>query len=123
VTGRDINEKGLYKLGERVFNLQRAILSIEGKKGREHDVLGEFNFNVPLKGDFGNPDCIVRGPDGEIFPRKGMVLAKEGFEKMKDEFYEIRSWDVPTGLQTRRKLEELCLGDISQKLWSKGLAV
>jgi aldehyde:ferredoxin oxidoreductase len=123
VTGRDIDEKGLYKLGERVFNLQRAILSIEGKKGREHDVLGEFNFEVPLKGDFGNPDCIVPGPDGEIFPRKGMVLEKDGFEKMKDEFYEVRGWDVPTGLQTREKLEELDLGDISQKLWSKGLVV
>ncbi|MCP4683566.1 MAG: hypothetical protein GY864_14645, partial [Desulfobacterales bacterium] len=120
VTGRDIDETGLYELGERVLNLQRAILYIEGKKGREHDVLGEFNFEVPLKGDFGNPDCIVPGTDGETFPRKGMVLAKDGFEKMKDEFCEIRGWDVPTGLQTRGKLEELDLGDISHKLWGKG---
>lgn len=121
VTGRDIDEQGLYKIGERVFNLQRAILAREGHKGREHDSLEEFNFTVPLKSDFGNPNCIVPGKDGEVFSRKGMVIEREKFEQMKDEYYQIRGWDVATGLQKRAKLEELNLERVAEKLESEGL--
>jgi len=121
VTGRDIDEQGLYKIGERVFNLQRAILAREGHGGREHDRLEEFNFTVPLKTDFGNPGCIVPGKDGELLCRKGMVVDREKFEQMKDEYYQIRGWDVATGLQKRAKLEELNLEWVAQKLESEGL--
>ena len=121
VTGRDIDEPGLYKIGERVLNLQRAILVRERHGGREHDIIDEYNFTTPLKGDFGNPDCIVPGKDGEIFPRKGMVVDQDKFEKMKGEFYQIRGWDVATGLQTRAKLEALGLSDVARKLEVEGL--
>ncbi len=121
VTGRDIDERGLYKIGERVFNLQRAIHIREGHKGREDDSLEEFNFTVPLKGDFGNPGCIVPGKDGEILSRKGMVVEREKFEQMKDEYYQIRGWDVPTGFQKRAKLQELGLGGVAEKLAGEGL--
>lgn len=121
VTGRDIDEQGLYKIGERVFNLQRAIHIREGHRGREGDCLEEFNFTVPLKGDFGNPGCIVPGRDGEILSRKGMVVEREKFEQMKDEYYHIRGWDMATGFQKRAKLEELGLGEVAEKLKSEGL--
>jgi len=121
VTGRDIDEQGLYKIGERIFNLQRAILAREGHKGREYDRLEEFNFTVPLKTDFGNPNCMVPGKDGEAFSRKGMVVEREKFEQMQDEYYQIRGWDVPTGFQKRAKLEELNLGEVAEKLAREGL--
>jgi aldehyde:ferredoxin oxidoreductase len=109
VTGREIDEEGLYMIGERIFNLQRAILVREGHKGRVDDTLEEFNFDIPLKGDFLNEDCLLPGEDGKPFSRKGMVLDRKGFEKMKDEYYSIRGWDVSTGLQTLEKLRELKL--------------
>jgi len=121
VTGRDVGEEGLYKIGERAFNLQRAIHAREGHRGRDFDSLEEFNFNVPLKGDFGNPNCIVPGKDGEVFERKGMVVDPGQFEKMKDEYYGIRGWDVASGLQTRARLEELSLADVAEKLERDGL--
>jgi len=122
VTGRDIDEQGLYRIGERTFNLQRAILTREGWRGREDDSLEEFNFTIPLKGDTaGNPDSIVPGPDGETFSRKGMVVDREKFEGMKDEYYAIRGWDVGTGLQKRARLEELGLGDVAGELEEQGL--
>jgi aldehyde:ferredoxin oxidoreductase len=122
VTGRDIDEQGLYRIGERTFNLQRAILTREGWRGREDDSLEEFNFTIPLKGDTaGNPDSIVPGPDGETFSRKGMVVDREKFEGMKDEYYAIRGWDVRTGLQKRARMEELGLGDVSNELEGQGL--
>jgi len=121
VTGREIDETGLYKIGERICNLQRAILAREGHRGREYDVIDEYNFTTPLKGDFGNTDCIVPGKDGELFSRKDIVLNRSDFEKLKGDFYRIRGWDVPSGLQKRAKLEELGLNDISQTLKREGL--
>ncbi|MFC1885817.1 aldehyde ferredoxin oxidoreductase C-terminal domain-containing protein, partial [Thermodesulfobacteriota bacterium] len=121
VTGVDMDEKGLYRAGERIFNLQRAVLTREGKKGRENDALREFNFTVELRGDYGNPECLVPGKDGEVYSRKGMVLERDKFEKMKDEFYEIRGWDVATGLQTRKTLEGLDLGDVADGMEKEGL--
>jgi aldehyde:ferredoxin oxidoreductase len=121
VTGREIDEAGLYKVGERIGNLQRAILAREGHQGREYDVIDEYNFNTPLKSDFGNPDCIVPGKDGELFSRKDVLVDREQFEQMKGEFYKIRGWDVPSGLQKRAKLEELGLSDVARTLDKEGL--
>ncbi len=123
VTGLDMDETGLDKFGQRVFNLQRAVLAREGRKGRASDTIEEFNFTIPLKAEFGNPDCIVPGRNGEAFSRKGMVLDRQKFEKMKDEYYAIRGWDVSTGLQTKTKLEELGLGDIAETLQHEDLLV
>ncbi|MDY6934203.1 MAG: aldehyde ferredoxin oxidoreductase N-terminal domain-containing protein [Spirochaetota bacterium] len=121
ITGKDISEEGLYEVGERVFNLQRAALIRDGRKGREDDSLDEFNYTVPLKGDFGNPSCIVPGKDGEPLSRMGMVVDRNEFEGMKDEYYEIRGWDVETGLQRREKLEALNLVEVAEGLNSVGL--
>jgi aldehyde:ferredoxin oxidoreductase len=120
VTGRDVDEEELYEIGRRVFNLQRALLAREGHKGREGDSLPEFEYTVPLKGDFGNPNCTVPGKDGEPLSRKGMVVDHGEFEKMKDEYYEIRGWDIPTGLQRQDQLEELGLGDVARTLERDG---
>ncbi len=121
VTGMDVSEQELYGLGERVFNLQRAVLVREGRRGREHDAIEEFNFGVPLKAEFNNPECLVPGKDGEPFSRKGMVVDRNAFERMKDEYYEHRGWDVATGLQTRRKLDDLGLSDVAVKLAGESL--
>jgi aldehyde:ferredoxin oxidoreductase len=121
VTGRPMDEEGLYKIGQRVYNLQRAIHIREGRKAREADVLEEYNYTTPLKSDFGNPDCLVPGPNGEKFSRKGMVIDRDKFEEMKDEYYEIRGWDVKTGLQTKAALEALDLGDVAREMEQKGL--
>ena len=59
--------------------------------------------------------------DGEAISRKGAVVDREEFEKMKDEYYQLRQWDVATGLQTRAKLEELGLSDVAQELGQRGL--
>jgi len=121
ITGREMGEHDLYKMAERVFNLQRAVLTRKGRKGRAFDTLEEFNFTVPLKGDYGNPECLVPGKDGQPFSRKGMVLGRDEFERMKDEFYELRGWDVSTGFQTRTGLRELDLEDIADVMENEGL--
>lgn len=121
VTGREVDEAGLRRIGERVFNLQRAILVREGHKGREDDTIPETDYTVPLRLEFGNPDGLLPGEGGEAISRNGAVVDREKFEEMKDEYYQLRGWDVKTGLQTKTKLEELGLHDIAEALEARGL--
>ncbi len=122
VTGREVDEKGLYRIGERIFNLQRAILAREGHKGRESDILPEAFYTIP----FGEAPVMASmdlapGRDGEVLSKMGSVVDREKFEKMKDEYYQLRDWDVATGLQTKAKLKEVGLEDIIEELDQRGL--
>ncbi|MBU2550511.1 MAG: hypothetical protein KKB20_19040 [Proteobacteria bacterium] len=121
VTGREMDPAGLARIGERIFNLQRAVLVREGQRGRTHDTLDEFNFTAPLRGDVGNPECLVPGPDGRPFSRQGAMVDRAAFERLKDEFYRLRGWDLETGLQTRAGLAGLDLSDTADLLDREGL--
>lgn len=126
VTGKAMSENDYLRLGERSFNLQRLIQGREGRVGRQEDTLSEFNFTEPVEKSeavFGmfNPDFKLPGPGNEIVVRKGKTLDRAKFEKMKDEYYQLRGWDVGTGLQTSKKLKELGLGSLCEETAKKGL--
>ena len=121
VTGMDVDEEGLNRMGERIFNLQRAILLREGWGGREGDRLFDYFHEQPMQSASFNPECIVPGPKGKPASRQGEVVDKENFDKMKNEYYQLRGWDVESGLQTSVKLKKLDLGDIAEELGRKGL--
>jgi aldehyde:ferredoxin oxidoreductase len=126
VTGNDLSEADYLRIGERSVNLQRIIQVREGRAGRKADSLGEFNFTQPAEeseGFFGmiNPDFKLPGTGAEIVVRKGKTLDRKEFERMKDEYYQLRGWDIKTGLQTRKKLKELGLGSLCDEMEKKGL--
>jgi len=121
VTGREVDEEQLYHVGERIVNLQRAILVREGHQGRKDDRLPEAYFTVPLRTFLGNPECLVPGVGGEVISRKGAVVDRDRFEEMKSEYYQLRDWDVDSGLQPEEKLKELGLSDIAAELKKGGL--
>jgi len=123
ITGNEIDEDGLYRIGERIFNVQRAILAREGHRGRECDRISDYNYTKPLKFDLHNPELLSPGKGDEVVSKKGAVLDQERFEEVKGEYYSLRGWDVGTGLQTRAKLEELGLKDMVEDLERRGLIV
>jgi aldehyde:ferredoxin oxidoreductase len=116
VTGDRHDESSIYQLGERIFNLQRAIHVRERQCGREGDTLPKFWHTTPLQESFMNPKLLAPGPDGQSITRKGSVVDRGQFELMKDEYYRLRGWDVITGLQTESKLTELGLVDVASEL-------
>jgi len=124
VTGNEVDEEGLNEMGEVIFNLRRAIFAREGRKGRESEVLPEVFFSKPY-GDRVNPEdpCLMPGKGGEAISKKGAIVDREIFEKLKDEYYQLRRWDVASGIQTKSKLKELGLHDIVKNLEQRGLAV
>jgi len=120
VTGVEVCEEELHRMGERIVNLQRAIFAREAKGS---DTIPEFYFTIPQESVRGNPEAIAPGKDGEIFVKKGALLDRGKFEEMKREFYGLRGWCMASGLQKRAKLEELELGDIAENLMQRNLVV
>ncbi len=116
VTGKEMSPKALDRLGERVFNLQRAILMREGWGGREGDRLLDYLFTEPIQYVRFNRECVVPGPGGKPASRQGETIHRETFEELKSEYYELRGWDRTSGLQRKTKLQELGLQDIAEGL-------
>jgi aldehyde:ferredoxin oxidoreductase len=126
VTGKEMSEQDYYKVGERSFNLQRGIMGLEGRAGREHDTIGEFNFTEPIETEEGmvglfNPDLEFPGKGDEIISRKGATMDREAFEGMKDDYYRLRGWNGETGLQTKEQLTKLGLDFICEEMDQRGL--
>ncbi len=121
VIGKEFDEDSLNRVGERVFNLQRAILLREGHKALDDDKLPDNWHNTPYEGHIVDPDSHVPGKDGEIISRNGATVDWEDFEQMRADYYQLRRWDVATGLQTRKQLTEIGLEDIADDLEQRGL--
>jgi len=68
-----------------------------------------------------NPDLEMPGPGDTIITRKGATMDRAEFERMKDEYYDLRRWDVPSGLQKQTLLEDLRLGFVCRELEGLGL--
>jgi len=116
VTGIETDETELNQYGERIFNLQRGVLLREGWRPKADDVVEAFNYTDPVDTVFMNPDVIVPGPGEEVISRKGQTLDRSEFETMRKEFYNLRGWDIDSGLQKAETLERLGLSDLVENL-------
>ncbi len=85
VTGWNLTEDELLKIGERIYNLERVILNRYGFTGKD-DTLPKRLLEEPM-------------PEG---PAKGQVVE---LDEMKNEYYELRGW--VDGAPTPEKLREL----------------
>ncbi len=121
ITGRDIDEMELEKIGERNFNMQRAVNLAQGWGAREGDRLLDFYHREPIQFLRYDRECKVPGKDGAIGTRKNTVIERSVFEKMKDEYYNLRGWDGASGLQTKAALDAMDLKDVAEGLQKKGL--
>jgi len=94
VTGQPFTEEELNQVGERVWNLARVIMVQEGRT-REKDTLHDSYFT---------------DRDGE------KAIPKSEFEQAKTKYYDLRGWDKDRGWPTARKLTELGLSDLVDKI-------
>ncbi|MFH2008677.1 MAG: aldehyde ferredoxin oxidoreductase N-terminal domain-containing protein [bacterium] len=123
VTGTPCSEAELYRVGERVFNLQRAILLREGHRARDDDWLPDEWHDQPIETHVADPDLLAPGPKGRVVSQLGRRARRTAFERVRDEYYELRGWDVPTGLPSREQLRALDLADVADTLAAQRLAV
>jgi aldehyde:ferredoxin oxidoreductase len=121
ITGREMDEDGLNRIGERIYNLQRAVLLRQGWGGREGDRLLDYLHEEPIQYTRFDRECLVPGKNGEVASRKGAVVVRAEFEKMKDKYYLYRGWDTESGLPTAIRLKELDLEDVAADLEKREL--
>jgi aldehyde:ferredoxin oxidoreductase len=98
LTGVDHSEAELDKIGERIFNLERAIAVREGRDRKVDERV------IPY---FMKPD----------WTRK-ITLDEKKFRTLMSEYYAMRGWDVHDGRPTQAKLRELGLSDVADQLYS-----
>ncbi len=95
-TGVEMDGDGFMKVGERVFNIEKAFNVREGIRRKDDHLPKRFYFE-------------------EVTPHgiKGINEAK--FEAMLDEYYNFRGWDAE-GIPTKKKLDELNLSYVAEQI-------
>jgi aldehyde:ferredoxin oxidoreductase len=97
-----MSEAELDKVGEKIFNVERAIMVKEGRSK-------EYDLNC------GVVKYLRDRPDTE-----GIRLDEDKFTKALEELYTLRGWDTGTGWPTKAKLQELRLKNIVKELEKRG---
>ncbi len=93
LTGIALSPEDVERVGERVNNLARAFNVREGFS-RKDDTLPERVMTEPLAAG----------------ASKGQSISPKALNTMLNEYYEVRGWDLETGVPTRATLEDLGLG-------------
>jgi aldehyde:ferredoxin oxidoreductase len=99
LTGISLTADEVQKVGERINNLAKVFNVREGFT-RADDTLPERIMTEPLPGG----------------ASKGHFISRQDLDRMLDEYYGVRGWDVKTGVPTKAKLEELGLGYAAKDL-------
>lgn len=96
-TGLDWDTPAFEHAAERVLNLERAITIRHWGRDRKLDerVIPSFEYDE----NWINPETCER-----------RALDRAQFDRVMDEYYRLRRWDVRTGWPTREKMGELGLG-------------
>lgn len=105
-TGNEMTAGDLAEAGDRIFNLSKAVAVGEGFN-REHDKCPELWFRT------------MESPEGDIEMMdyyETKVLTEEDIEKIQDDYYEERGWDVGEGLPTEEKLSDVGLEEYASFL-------
>jgi aldehyde:ferredoxin oxidoreductase len=93
--GKKVTADELSVYQQRVCQLERAFDCREGLR-RQHDILLDQLF-------------------------EGTAMDRREFEAMKDRYYQLRGWDLTTGVPTRATLESFGLKDVADELERRGM--
>jgi aldehyde:ferredoxin oxidoreductase len=103
-TGENYTYDEMWRIGERIRNVERAFIIREGFRRKDDTIPRRFR-EEPLEKHHIPP------------------LTQEKLDLMLDEYYTARGWDAKTSIPTREKLMELNLTDVIEefdrtKIWS-----
>ena len=126
VTGKDISFIDTMEIGRKIFTLDRAIWTLQGRH-RDMEKFHESVYSVPSQGVSmfaGQPPSYFMpvNEDGRwayknIVPRH---LDRNRVEEWKDIFYELEGWDIQTGWPLKKTLEDLGLQGAAEELQKAG---
>jgi aldehyde:ferredoxin oxidoreductase len=104
VIGKTFDSTELFKIGERIINIEKAFNTIHGGFSRKDDYPPQRFVDEPVKSG----------------PFAGEQLPLDKWNQLLDEYYDFHGWDKETGWQTENILDKLQLTKIKEKLREEG---
>ena len=139
VTGKNITFAQSMETGRKIWNLNRAIWTLQGRHRNMENFAGfmytpEGNLTEVMKrmrsmslpqeseGKHSSDSGMTVYKDGkwEMADQTDMYLDKAGMEHWKTNYYNVEGWDPETGWPKRRTLEELGLKKVADTLEKAG---
>ncbi|MBA4395408.1 MAG: aldehyde ferredoxin oxidoreductase, partial [Desulfobacca sp.] len=117
VTGKKFTFLDGMELGRRIWNLDQAIWTLQGRH-RDLVHFADYIYTVPSKVQYFWPG--KKDGQWEYLDISGRCLDKKKFEEFKTRFYHLEGWDPVTGFPTRSTLASLKLGHVADELERKG---
>ncbi|UCE19811.1 MAG: aldehyde:ferredoxin oxidoreductase [Gemmatimonadota bacterium] len=122
VTGRDFSFEDGIDLGRKIWNLDHAIWTLQGR----HRDMVHFSDNVYEKQPLFQadvPNAYMPGKENgkwDYYGYSHRTLDRDKFDEFKTRFYLLQGWDTATGYPTRAALEPLGLGYVADELEKEG---
>jgi len=98
------------KCAERIYNIYRALNAREGFTRKDDWVEAWMT-----------PRQTPEGPVPLMDYYRTRIITREDLNKLLDDYYRARGWDVEKGVPTEKKLVELGLEDLAKDLKSRGI--
>ncbi|MFC2165661.1 aldehyde ferredoxin oxidoreductase N-terminal domain-containing protein [Acidobacteriota bacterium] len=116
VTGMDFSFREGMELGRKIWNLDNAIWTLQGRH-RDMVHFADYIYKQPFKPSW--PSAWLPGrKDGkwDYVRVDGRHLDKNKFEEFKSRYYKLEGWDIKTGWPKKETLESLGLGHVADAL-------
>lgn len=124
VTGSNITFEEGIRIGKRIWNLDNAIWTLQGRH-RDMVHFAEYIYSTPFEGKetITGPGSMTafymtgrKEGNWEYIPLEGRHLDKEEFEDWKTRYYEFEGWDPATGWPKQETLGSLGLESVAREL-------
>jgi aldehyde:ferredoxin oxidoreductase len=118
VTGQEMSFEDGINLGRKIWNLDHAIWTLQGR----HRDMVDFADSVYEQQPFFPNQHMPGKENGEwgFYNYSERTLDRDKFDEFKTLFYELQGWDTGTGYPTRDALEALGLGFVADELEQYG---
>jgi aldehyde:ferredoxin oxidoreductase len=122
VTGRDFSFEDGIDLGRKIWNLDHAIWTLQGRhRDMVHFADNIYEKHPVIQADV--PNAYMPGKENgkwDYYGYSQRTLDRDKFDEFKTRFYELQGWDTATGYPTRAVLESLGLGYVADELEKNG---
>ena len=122
VTGKDFSFEDGINLGRKIWNLDHATWTLQGR----HRDMVHFTNNIYEKKPLfpaDVPNAFLPGKENGKWDYYGYsyrTLDRNKFDEFKTRFYRLQGWDTATGYPIRSTLEALGLGYVADELEKDG---
>ncbi|MBI5443101.1 MAG: aldehyde:ferredoxin oxidoreductase [Deltaproteobacteria bacterium] len=121
VTGRECSFADGIELGRKIWNLDNAIWTLQGRH-RDMVHFAEHIYTVPLAPLYPVPVHYLPGRENGKWTYvavDGRHLDKNGFDEWKTRYYALEGWDPKTGWPLKSTLDSLGLPHVAEELTKK----